>query len=228
MRVSMRRGAGAVPTRLCVALLSAGTVASAWGQGIDPGQRSRLARAQGAEWVLAGTLQRALVPDEPDTTLGIVTADRGALHLEARWNYEAIDAGTVFVGGNWEVGEDWRVSLTPMLGVAFGSLRGVVPALKASVAWRAFDFYTEAEYVRDSDAKTGSFLYAWSELGFAPADGWRLGFVGQRSRKYDSLPEVQRGVFGQVELGPTTLGLYVFDPTKSSSRLAMLMFGIAF
>lgn len=155
-------------TRLACALSLAATCAELAAQGLDTAQRRRLERATGTDWVLGATVQRALVPGEPDTTLGVVAADRGPLHLEGRWNYEAQGAGSLFAGINLRRDGDVALTLVPMLGVAFGTLRGIVPALEASVSWRALDASIEAEYVRDLDDRERSFLYAWSELGVSP------------------------------------------------------------
>jgi hypothetical protein len=210
----------------CGILLAAALPVSA--QGLDAAQRRRLERATGTEWVAAATLQRAFVPGAPDTTLAIASADRGPLHLEARWNYEAIGAGTAFVGTNWRRDGEVALTLVPMLGVAFGNLRGVVPALEASIAWRWLDAYVEVEYVRDVEDRSRSFAYAWSELGVSPGGGWRLGAVAQRSRRYESSREIQRGLFAQLEVGSATLGLFVFEPTDPSRRSTLLMVGVGF
>jgi hypothetical protein len=117
------------------------------------------------------------------------------------------------------------LTLVPMLGVAFGSQRGVVPALKASLEWGAFDAYVEGEWVIDTSDRSGSFAYAWSELGWSPGHGWRLGAVGQRSRRYGESREVQRGLFVQREIGRATLGVFAFEPADASRRLVLLMVG---
>jgi len=36
--------------------------------------------------------------DQSDFLLAVATAERGQLHIEARYNYEAIDAGSLFAG----------------------------------------------------------------------------------------------------------------------------------
>ncbi len=215
-------------TRLACALSLAATCAELAAQGLDTAQRRRLERATGTDWVLGATVQRALVPGEPDTTLGVVAADRGPLHLEGRWNYEAQGAGSLFAGINLRRDGDVALTLVPMLGVAFGTLRGIVPALEASVSWRALDASIEAEYVRDLDDRERSFLYAWSELGVSPGGGWRLGLVGQRTRRWTALRDTQRGVFAQLELGRTAWGVYVFEPADAPRRLVLLMLSVGY
>src|SRR5262249_22997052 len=56
-----------------------------------------------------------------------VTADRGHLHLEARYQYESIDTGSIWAGANFSAGESWTFDATMMLGVVFGDLDGVAP-----------------------------------------------------------------------------------------------------
>ena len=67
---------------------------------------------------------------------------------------------------------------------AHGETQAFVPALEASVAWKQFDFYIEAEYVRDSNQRDDSYFYAWSELGVRPVEWLRVGIAGQRTTTY--------------------------------------------
>jgi hypothetical protein len=162
------------------------------------------------------------LPDQENFGVGVAAVNRGPLRLEARVNYEAIDAGSLFLGWRWAgaggaAAEDaWSVEVTPMLGVAFGSIRAVVPTLLASVRWRRFDLYVEAEAVRDLDDSDASFFYAWSELGWSPLEWLRVGLVGQRTRLVASERSLQRGPFVQVLLGRVTLSGYAFNPEASS------------
>jgi hypothetical protein len=102
--------------------------------------------------------------------------------------------------------------LTPLLGGAWGTTNAFVTGFEASLAWRRFDFYIEAEYVRHGSERADSYTYAWSELGFRPAEWLRLGIAGQRTRAYGGDREIQRGPFAQVTLGPVTIGGYWFNP----------------
>jgi len=69
--------------------------------------------------------------------------------------------------------------LTPLLGGAWGTTRAFVPGLGASFAEMRLDVYVEAEYVRDGNEHTDSFVHAWSELGFRPVEWLRVGVAGQ-------------------------------------------------
>ena len=165
--------------------------------------------------------------DEPDFGVGVATLDRGPLHFEARWNYEARDAGSAFVGWKWKGGDEVTWELTPIVGALFGSATGVVPGLEAAVAWRAVDFYTEIEYVHDRTDSSASYWYAWSELGWKPAEWLRVGLVGQRTRVVETGRELQRGVFAQFFVGKATLGVWAFNP-DSGSNYTIVSLGVRF
>ena len=109
---------------------------------------------------------------------------------------------------------------------AWGSTDAFVPALETSLGWGRFDFYIEAEYVRPSD-KESRYLYAWSELGFRPAEWLRAGLVAQRTRAYGGDRDIQRGPFAQLTWRRFTLGGFWFNP-GSSDQVVVVSIGAAF
>lgn len=165
--------------------------------------------------------------DQPDFGVGVAALDHGPLHFEVRYNYEARNATSVFAGWKFAGGEAVTWEVTPIVGGLFGAARGVVPGVEASVAWRDFDFYVEAEYVRDLDDASASYFYSWSELGWRPLPWLRVGLAGQRTKVVASDRELQAGVFAQATAGPATLGLFAFNP-DSGSRYLIVSLGIRF
>jgi hypothetical protein len=165
--------------------------------------------------------------NEPDFGVGVAALNRGPLHLEARYNYEVHDAGSVFVGWNFSGGESVTFQITPIIGALVGGARGVVPGFEASVAWRMLDAYIEAEYVHDNQNANDRYYYAWSELGWKPVEWLRVGIVGQRTRVVHTDRDLQRGLFAQVMLGKVTLSGYAFNP-DSASRYAIAALGLQF
>ena len=165
--------------------------------------------------------------DQPDFGVGVAALNRGPLHLEARYNYEVRDAGSVFVGWNFSGGESVTFQITPIIGALVGAARGVVPGFEASVAWRTLDAYIEAEYVHDTHNANDSYYYAWSELGWKPVEWLRVGIVGQRTRVVHTDRDLQRGLFAQIMVGKATFGLYAFNP-DAASRYAIAALGVQF
>ncbi|HTR58749.1 MAG TPA: hypothetical protein VMM27_11285 [Casimicrobiaceae bacterium] len=165
--------------------------------------------------------------DQPDFGVGVASINRGALHLEGRYNYEARDAGSAFVGWKFSGGDAVTFEITPIAGALFGAARGFVPGVEASVAYRSLDAYIEAEYVDDRDHPGNSYYYAWSELGWKPVEWLRLGLVGQRTRVVATGRDLQRGLFAQFIFDKMTLSVYGFNP-DSASRYAILSLGVQF
>ncbi len=166
--------------------------------------------------------------NQDDFLLAVATAERGQLHLEARYNYEAIDSGSLFAGWKFSGGEKLTYELTPILGAVFGKKEGIAPGFEATLAYGIVDFYIESEYVRDLEVREDSFTYAWSELGFSPLEWLRFGLVGQRTMVYQNDRDIQRGVFAQLMYRKMTLGLYVFNPDDSDDRFAVFSLGAKF
>jgi hypothetical protein len=172
----------------------------------------RASPATKPSWEFAVTAFPTVVRGGENYTSAIAAADRGPLHLEARYNYESVGARSAFLGWTFSGGESITWELTPLIGGAWGTKQAFVPGLEASAAWKRLDLYVEAEYVRDNRQQSDSYLYAWSELGFRAAKWLRVGVAGQRTKAYGGDRDFQRGPFAQVSLGSFTIGGFWFNP----------------
>ena len=84
-------------------------------------------------WSFSASAYTYFVPDDREYVQPTFTADRDWLHLEARYNYEALDTGSVWVGYNFSGGEKLAWEFTPMLGGVFGDTNGIAPGYKGSL-----------------------------------------------------------------------------------------------
>jgi len=165
--------------------------------------------------------------DQSDFGVGVAAINRGALHLEGRYNYEARNSGSLFAGWNFSGGDAVTFQITPIVGALLGAERGVIPGFEASVGYGRIDAYVEAEYVAFREHHEDRYTYFWSELGWKPVDWLRVGLVGQRTRIIHTDRDLQRGLFAQLTFGPATLGMYAFNP-DSSSRYVIGALGLQF
>jgi hypothetical protein len=206
-------------------------LASALANADDEGQAAgrRVERPEKPAWEFAATGYWNEIRDGESYGNAIFAADRGPLHLEGRVNYEALHARSLFAGWTFAFGKEEGLSLeiTPIAGGAWGSIGGPIVGVEATLAKGRFDFYVEAEYVRGRGSKDESYTYAWSELGFRPAEWLRLGAVGQRTRAYGGDREFQRGGFFQATHGKVTASLYWFNP-GSTDQVVVGSIGLAF
>jgi len=177
-------------------------------------------------WEFAVTAYPTIVRGGDNYTSAIAVAKRGALHLEARVNYESVGARSAFIGWTFAGGEELTWALTPLLGAAWGTTEAFVPGLEASLAWRQFDIYVEAEYVRFR-SESSRYLYAWSELGYRPVEWLRVGLAAQRTRAYGADRDILRGPFAQLTWRRITLGGFWFNP-GSQDQVFVASIGAAF
>ena len=176
-------------------------------------------------WEFALTAYPTVVREADNNYASVIgTADRGPLHLEARYGYEAVDARSAFVGWSFSGGEELTWEITPLLGGVWGPLQALVPGVELSLAYRRFDFYLEGEYVDDAEEP---YTYAWSELGFAAQDWLRIGLAAQRTRIFGEDREIQRGPFAQVSWDRVTLGGFWFNP-GADDQIFVGSIGVAF
>ncbi|MGA9966708.1 MAG: hypothetical protein WBQ10_16035 [Terriglobales bacterium] len=120
-------------------------------------------------------------------------ANRSWLHLEARYNYENLRTGSLWVGYNFSTGKKLVFDVTPMIGGIFGRTTGIAPGCEASLTYKKVQLSISNEYVFDTTHKSGSFYYAWPELTYSPVTWFRVGLVAERTKAFHTSLDVQRG-----------------------------------
>ncbi len=163
-------------------------------------------------WSFTLSVDGNIVPDGPDYVQPTLSADRDWLHLEARYNYEALKTGSLWAGWNFSGGKSLEWAFTPMLGGVFGDVRGVAPGYEGSLRWWKLELYSEGEYVFDLNDSSESYFFNWSQLTLAPVDWFYFGLVAQRTRVYETDREVQRGFLVGVSYRMMDLTTYVLNP----------------
>jgi hypothetical protein len=155
-----------------------------------------VAEAEG--WEFSGNVYYSDPPGSEDRLTTIVYADRGPLHLEARYNYEDLETGSLFAGWTFALADDSEgelgFDLTPMLGVVAGETDGIAPALEADLGWRRLSWYAEMEYLFDTDDRDDDFFYSWSTLLYDLTDWMSAGVVTERSKLVDTDYSLQHGL----------------------------------
>jgi len=161
------------------------------------------------------------------------TADNGWLHLEARYNYEALKTGSVWLGYNvpaFNITRDFKVeTATPMLGGVFGDLTGAAPGYLVEVTYKeTITASTQGEYFLDAGNNSRNFFYSWSEFS-APLpklDCIRAGLVVERTQASGN-SDVRRGPLvgfkHKVKGNDVELTAYWLAP---GSREATFVFGL--
>lgn len=195
------------------ALLCAALSASAGAARAATADEEAGASPERAAWSVSASAYGFFVPESRSYLNPNVAADRGGLHLEARYNYEALETGSAWIGWRFAFGDADALALevTPMLGGAFGSVYGIAPGYLLSLGYRQLALSSQTEYLFDAAGRSGDFLYTWSELSWSPAEWLRAGLAVQRTRAYASSLDVQRGFLVAFSWRSVELASYVFN-----------------
>jgi hypothetical protein len=145
------------------------------------------------EWEFSLSISTYLAQHSRDYANPNFTANHDWLHLEARYNYEALKTGSLWLGYNFSVGKKLTLETTPMIGGVFGDITGIAPGYAISISYEPIEFFTQGEYFFDSAIHAGDFFYSWSELSYAPASWCKVGVVVDRTKAFGSNIDIRRG-----------------------------------
>ncbi len=176
-------------------------------------------------WEWGPSVLLYLVPGETAYLQPTLTVDRGALHLEGRYNYEARDTGSAWVGWNLSFGEGLKLGLTPMVGGVFGQMRGIAPGLTLTLGWGPLALWCQSEYVFDLGDSSQSYFYAWSEFSVTGPDWLRVGVVVQRTRAFQTATEVQGGPLVGLAFWKLSATAYLFAPGQDDQFVVVALAG---
>ena len=193
---------------LIAASLACGTVFEPLVQ--DPNEHPDVAPAT-SPWEFSGSLFVSDPPGSEARTTAILYGDRGPLHLELRYNYEDLDTGSVFGGWTFAGGEALEYAVTPMLGLVGGETEGVAPGLELDLAWRRFAWYSESEYLLDTEDSSDDFFYSWSTLTYGFTDWLAAGAVSERSKLVETDFEVQWGLALELQFQRLGVAMYSYN-----------------
>ena len=114
-------------------------------------------------WAFSLTTSGYIVPDGQSYVSPDFSADHGWLHLEARYNDETLESGSLWAGYNFSAGKKLVLDATPMLGGVFGNLNGVAPGYLITLTYKRVQLYSDGEYVFDAQNRGGNFFYSWNQ-----------------------------------------------------------------
>lgn len=182
-----------------------------WAQG-TPAPAAAPKPADKEPWAYSLTVDGYIVQDGQSYGSPVFTADRSWLHLEARYNYENQQTGSLWAGYNFSAGKKLQLAVTPMIGGVFGLTTGVAPGCEFSLTYKKLQFSSSSEYVFDTSDRTGSFFYSWPELTYSLFDWLKVGAVAQRTKAYHTGLDTQRGFLVGVSHKQWEFTTYVFNP----------------
>jgi hypothetical protein len=187
--------------------------------GIDVNVSAELDKKDENQWKYAFSTSTYLVLHGRDYANPTFVADRDWLHIEARYNYEALKTGSIWLGYNFSFGDKLVFEGTPMLGGVFGDSTGIAPGYTLSLSYKWVELFTQGEYFFDAATRDGNFFYTWTELSVAPVESFRLGLVIDRTKAFGSDFDIRRGPLLGFSYKKIDFTTYWLEPGSSSSAV---------
>ena len=203
---------------LTVAVLLA---SPASGQETSNGKPDSSGFSPSSPWSFSLTADGYVVPHSEFFVSPTATADREWLHLEARYNNENQQTGSLWFGYNFSVGHKLVLEATPMIGGVFGYSTGVAPGYEVSLSYKRIVLSSSGEYVFDTKNQNGSFFYSWPQLAYSPLDWFHVGLVAQRTKAYHTTLDTQRGLFVGFVHKKAEFTTYILNPGWSDPTLVL-------
>ena len=172
------------------------------------------------QWEFTLITDGYIIPDQQSYVNPNFTADRGWLHLEARYNSEDFRSGSAWIGYNFAAGKNLVLNMTPMIGGVFGRTNGVAPGCEAALTYKKLQASISNEYVFATD-KSRSFYYNWPQVTYSPVDWLQLGFVAQRTKTYHTSLDTQLGFLVGFSHKNTEVTSYVFDLGRTDPTVVL-------
>lgn len=100
-------------------------------------------------------------------------------YFEARYNYDDLHTLSLYFGRAFDLSKEATIELTPMIGGAFGRLKGISPALTFDLEYKKFTTASECQYTFVLSEGGESFFYDWTNFNFEVYKNIGLGGAAQ-------------------------------------------------
>lgn len=178
--------------------------------GIVCGQAQLTDTSDTKKWEMSADLNLYIVPQE-SFLLPVFRADRRALHLEGRYNYEDYNTFSAWAGYNLGGENNFEYAVTPMIGGAVGNTNGIAVGLELTLNFKAFELYSEAEYLLDASGREYNYIYSWTDFTFSPKKWLWIGISAQRTRLIETPLDFERGILLGASWKNWELSAYAFN-----------------
>ncbi len=163
-----------------------------------------------SKWNLNAQLY-SVIPSSGNTTLmPVLTASKGHLYLQSRYNYESFHTFSASVGYILEGGDKLSYQITPIIGGMIGHTTGLLPEISFNINYRNFSLSSDSEYLINVEYPRLNYISTWNEFTYN-LDWFYAGIAVQRSRIVNTYLDIQRGVVAGASVHKITFMGYLFN-----------------
>jgi hypothetical protein len=136
-------------------------------------------------------------------------------HSEIRYNYEELKTFSLYAGKSFSHNGFMSWSITPMVGVLIGNLKGGSAAINIDMEYRKLFLSSLPEFVVTMDGVNRDFFYNWSELGYNIGK-WIYAGISLQQTITGTDKETQTGVMTGFRIKKFTFPVYFFNLLKQT------------
>jgi hypothetical protein len=136
--------------------------------------------------------------------------DKG-IYSEMRYNYEALNTASLYVGKIFSTKGVVESSFTPTAGIVGGRYTGASVALNTQLNYRNIFFNSQAQYTVSADRTADNFYFNWSDLYYKMLPWLMTGISMQQTGLINNALKTQTGVMMGVTKGRWSIPLYLFN-----------------
>jgi hypothetical protein len=171
---------------------------------------------------LKGGLEQYGSYSRPDPAVSLETL----IHLqtgknwygEIRYNYDEPGAVSFNTGKSFSAGNNITITLTPMLGLVFGTYTGANFNFDQEVEWKRLYYSSKIQYTVSFLQEQQDFFYAWLETGY----NLSRHFYGGLSMQYTAPGHhMQKGFYMGFSAGNWSFPVYFFEPFSDRSSVTL-------
>lgn len=142
-------------------------------------------------------------------------------YFEGRYNYEALNAASIYVGKVFEKKSNFSYFINPVIGLVAGGYKGGSLGMNIKIDFKKYSFSSQPQYTFSIADSKDNFTYSWSELGMNACKYFTGGLVLQQSKYLNASNEMDKGAFIKVKIGHLAVPLYVFEKANKEKYFVL-------
>ncbi len=142
-------------------------------------------------------------------------------YTEARYNYEELRTGSVYMGKSFSKEGNISYTVTPMGGIVFGDFNGGSIALNFDAEYKKYFFSMQTQYTISKDDASKNFYFNWSEVGINATDWLFTGISSQFTKLKNQQSSPEFGVLVGLSIGKLSIPVYIFNPFNNSRNFTV-------
>jgi hypothetical protein len=139
-------------------------------------------------------------------------------YTEMRYNYEDINSASVYIGKSFCGNADLNYTITPMLGVVFGTFKGSSLALNLELKRRKLFVCMQTQYTINTTEAAKSFFFNWAELCYQSLEWFYAGLSTQFTKPYKENVRTEYGFVTGLVIKKFSIPVYVFNPLRGKKN----------